>query len=43
VVKTNIRKEFPRWMKWLVPLLMDPLLGQTPQEAAGAALKLLQG
>ena len=42
VVKTSIRREFPPWMKWLVPLLMDPLLGQTPQEAAGAALKLLQ-
>jgi NAD(P)-dependent dehydrogenase (short-subunit alcohol dehydrogenase family) len=25
VVKTNIRKEFPAWMKWVVPLLFDPL------------------
>jgi len=41
VVKTNIRREFPIWMKWLVPLLMDPFLGQTPQEAAGAVLRLL--
>jgi hypothetical protein len=41
VVKTNIRRDFPVWMKWLVPLLADPLLGQTPQEAAGAALRLL--
>jgi hypothetical protein len=41
VVKTNIRREFPTWMKVLVPLLMDPLLGQTPAEAADAALKLL--
>ena len=41
VVKANIRKEFPRWMKWLVPLVFDPLLGQTPQEAAAAALRLL--
>jgi NAD(P)-dependent dehydrogenase (short-subunit alcohol dehydrogenase family) len=40
VVKTNIRQEFPRWMKVLVPLL-DPFLAQTPQEAAGAALRLL--
>ena len=43
VVKTNIRREFPRWMKWLVPLLFDPLLGQTPQEAANSALRLLLG
>ena len=41
VVKTNIRKKFPFWMKLLVPLLLDPFLGQTPREAAGAALKLL--
>jgi NAD(P)-dependent dehydrogenase (short-subunit alcohol dehydrogenase family) len=41
VVKTNIRKEFPFWMKLLVPLLFDPLLGQTPSEADSAALKLL--
>jgi len=43
VVKTNIRngKDFPWWMKLLVPLVMDPLLGQTPEEAAEAALKLL--
>jgi hypothetical protein len=41
VVKTNIRQGFPRWMKVLVPLLMDPLLGQTPQEAAHAAMRLL--
>lgn len=41
VVKTNIRREFPGWMKILVPLLLDPLLGQTPSEAADAALKLL--
>ncbi len=41
VVRTNIRREFPRWMKWLVPLVLDPLLGQTPQEAAEPALRLL--
>jgi NAD(P)-dependent dehydrogenase (short-subunit alcohol dehydrogenase family) len=41
VVKTNIRREFPTWMKWLVPLVFDPLLGQTPQEVAAAALRLL--
>jgi NAD(P)-dependent dehydrogenase (short-subunit alcohol dehydrogenase family) len=42
VVKTNIRRDFPGWMKVLVPLVLDPLLGQTPQEAANAALKLLR-
>ena len=43
VVKTNIRngRDFPLWMKLLVPLVMDPLLGQTPEEAAGSALRLL--
>jgi NAD(P)-dependent dehydrogenase (short-subunit alcohol dehydrogenase family) len=41
VVKTNIRKTFPRWMKWLVPVLFDPLLGQTAAQAAEAALHLL--
>ena len=43
VVKTNIRNgpDFPWWMKVLVPLVMDPLLGQTPEDAARSALKLL--
>jgi NAD(P)-dependent dehydrogenase (short-subunit alcohol dehydrogenase family) len=41
VVKTNIRGEFPRWMRWLVPMVLDPFLAQTPQEAAGSALRLL--
>lgn len=42
VVKTNIRRHFPRWMKWIVPLIMDPLLGQTPEVAASAALRALR-
>jgi NAD(P)-dependent dehydrogenase (short-subunit alcohol dehydrogenase family) len=41
VVKTNIRHGFPGWMKLLVPLLIDPLLGQTAPDAADGALKLL--
>lgn len=41
VVKTNIRRKFPRWMKVLVPLLIDPLLAQTTSEVATAALHLL--
>ncbi len=41
VVKTNIRREFPRWMQWLVPLVFDPLIALTPQEAAKSALWLL--
>jgi NAD(P)-dependent dehydrogenase (short-subunit alcohol dehydrogenase family) len=41
VVRTNIRRGFPGWMRLLVPLLLDPLLGQTPQEAAKAAMRLL--
>ena len=44
VVKTNIRNglDFPWWKKVLVPLVMDPLLGQTPEDAAESALKLLE-
>lgn len=41
VVKTNIRREFPRWMQWLVPLVFDPLIALTPREAAESALGLL--
>ena len=43
VVKTNIRngRGFPWWMKLLVPLILDPLVGQTPKEAAESALRLL--
>ncbi|MGE5275619.1 MAG: SDR family NAD(P)-dependent oxidoreductase [Acidobacteriota bacterium] len=41
VVKTGIRRNFPRWMRWAVPLLADPLLAQTPADAAESALKLL--
>jgi len=43
VVKTNIRREFPWWMKFFVPLVFDPLLGQTPHQAAHSALALLMG
>ena len=31
VVRTNIRFQFPSWMKLLVPLVFDPFLSQTPQ------------
>jgi len=41
VVKTGIRRRFPAWMKIVVPLLFDPLLGQTAQDAAQAGLHLL--
>jgi NAD(P)-dependent dehydrogenase (short-subunit alcohol dehydrogenase family) len=43
VVKTNIRNgpDFPWWMRVLMPLVMDPLLGQTPEDAARSALELL--
>jgi NAD(P)-dependent dehydrogenase (short-subunit alcohol dehydrogenase family) len=40
VAKTGIRKEFPRWMKLVVPLLLDPLLAQTTQEVAEPILRL---
>jgi NAD(P)-dependent dehydrogenase (short-subunit alcohol dehydrogenase family) len=41
VVKTNIRKNFPVWMKWIVYLIFDPLLGLTPKEAAEPVIRLL--
>jgi NAD(P)-dependent dehydrogenase (short-subunit alcohol dehydrogenase family) len=41
VVRTNIRRDFPRWMKVLVPLVFDPLLGQTPDQIAESAMRLL--
>lgn len=42
VVKTEIRRTFPRWMKWFIPLVLDPLIGQTAPQAGAAALRLLQ-
>lgn len=43
VVRTNIRSQFPPWMKVLVPLLFDLFLSRSPQEIAGAARRLLVG
>ena len=40
-VKTSIRREFPWWMKRLMPLLLDPWLTRTPEAAAEGALRLL--
>jgi NAD(P)-dependent dehydrogenase (short-subunit alcohol dehydrogenase family) len=40
-VKTNIRKEFPLWMRIAVPLLADPLLGQAPETVARYSARLL--
>jgi NAD(P)-dependent dehydrogenase (short-subunit alcohol dehydrogenase family) len=41
VVKTDIRRTFPRWMKILVPLVLDPFVGQTASEAADAAIMVM--
>ena len=41
VVKTNIRRRFPPWMQWLVPIVFDPLLGLSPADVADAAVPLL--
>jgi len=41
VVRTNIRSQFPLWMKLLVPLVADPFLSQTPQQIAASARLLL--
>jgi NAD(P)-dependent dehydrogenase (short-subunit alcohol dehydrogenase family) len=41
VVRTNIRRGFPWWMKVLVPIVFDPLFGQTPEQIAVSAMRLL--
>jgi NAD(P)-dependent dehydrogenase (short-subunit alcohol dehydrogenase family) len=41
VVRTDIRRDFPFWMKVLVALVFDPLLGQTPEQIAAPAMRLL--
>jgi NAD(P)-dependent dehydrogenase (short-subunit alcohol dehydrogenase family) len=41
VVKTKIRQHFPWWMKRIVPLIMDPLFGQSPDDAATSALRAI--
>jgi NAD(P)-dependent dehydrogenase (short-subunit alcohol dehydrogenase family) len=40
-VRTNIRAQFPAWMKLLVPLVIDPFLSQTPEQIAASARHLL--
>ncbi len=40
-VRTNIRSQFPAWMKLLVPLVIDPFLSQTPAQIAASARHLL--
>jgi retinol dehydrogenase-14 len=40
-VRTNIRRQFPAWMKLLVPLVIDPFLSQTPAQIAASARHLL--
>ncbi|HEY6258143.1 MAG TPA: SDR family NAD(P)-dependent oxidoreductase [Xanthobacteraceae bacterium] len=41
VTRTNIRKEFPLWMKLMVRLVADPLFSHAPDVPAAAALRLL--
>lgn len=43
VVRTNIRSQFPLWMKLMVPLLFDPFLSSSPKQVAASALRLLLG
>jgi len=43
VVRTNIRKQFPMWMKIAVPLLLDPFLAVSPDVIAASAERLLLG
>jgi NAD(P)-dependent dehydrogenase (short-subunit alcohol dehydrogenase family) len=42
-VRTNIRSQFPAWMKLLVPLVIDPLLSQPVEAVAASARSLLLG
>jgi NAD(P)-dependent dehydrogenase (short-subunit alcohol dehydrogenase family) len=42
VVHTQIRRQFPLWMKLVVPLL-DPFLSSSPNEVAASARRLLLG
>ena len=41
VVRTSIRRQFPLWMKVLVPILLDWFLALPPQLVADEALRLL--
>ena len=41
VVRTNIRRQFPLWMKLVVPLLFDVFLSRLPEQVAASALRLL--
>jgi NAD(P)-dependent dehydrogenase (short-subunit alcohol dehydrogenase family) len=41
VVKTHIRRRFPTWMKWLVPLVLDPLMALSAEQVADEALRLI--
>jgi NAD(P)-dependent dehydrogenase (short-subunit alcohol dehydrogenase family) len=43
VVRTNIRTQFPTWMKLVVPLVFDPLLARPLDEIAASARRLLLG
>jgi NAD(P)-dependent dehydrogenase (short-subunit alcohol dehydrogenase family) len=42
IVHTEIRRQFPLWMKVAVPLL-DPFLSSSPEEIAASAQRLLLG
>ena len=42
-VRTNIRRQFPGWMKLLVPVLIDPFLSTSPSQIAASARRLLFG
>jgi NAD(P)-dependent dehydrogenase (short-subunit alcohol dehydrogenase family) len=42
VVRTNIRRTAPKWLRWLVSLVLDPLIGLTPEDAAAVALTLVR-
>lgn len=40
VVRTNIRRTAPRWLRWAAAVL-NPFIGQSPEQAAAPALWLL--
>jgi NAD(P)-dependent dehydrogenase (short-subunit alcohol dehydrogenase family) len=41
--RTEIRRQFPLWMKLVVPVLVDPFLSSSPKQIAASARRLLLG
>jgi retinol dehydrogenase-14 len=42
-VRTTIRRQFPLWMKLIVPVIIDPFLSSSTRQIAASAQRLLLG